>query len=888
MLLTAGAMAQTPIALNYNFNGLVHAGEAGQPDSASGFRGISDRALVVDGAAGSLGTASIVGGTGLPYTIITTPGILDLVHLGDRARHWAYETTIPGANANVGIRPTWDASSDHTGIQTTVIALGLPMFANSELGFLYQISNSGGAFDVILGFSDGSSVTVRLAGPDWFGTPTVAAGGPGVTRQARLGGNTAVWTSANNNDSGTIAPTNQRLSVIEGVMTAAQIQTAGFGNIAGKTLTSIGFGNAVYPAPASAANRGYAIFAATHRGSAVFPPTASGAATPANVIAGQNTLLTVTPVLGSGSPNNITTVTVDASSLVLGTVPLNDNGINGDLTAGDGIWSRSITLPGATAATNYTLPFSVTDAQARTATGSIGLSVVVPPVATDLGTLPTGRTSVTTDLASGGINWVKFTLAAPVDAAALKYLDIDSEGSALSNNDTEIGLYNDAGGLISTDDDDGSGNNSQLSFGVASPARPAVGNGLGYNGRDGALLPAGTYYLASGAFNSNFNPTLWNVTTTATGTGPITLNISIGAVPAGGIPAVSTNLGTIGATPVTATSSINTAGEVRWFRFTLDAAVNTANREYLDLDTEGSGIFDTVMGLFRDDGTGTLVATDNDSGSQLQSQLSFGRGTRDPFEDSNAYDGRNGGTLAAGTYYVAISENPALFGNNFVVWLSGGTNTGTVNLNVRRGVMPPPTPTIVAGPILNPANGNNYYLFDIGLNWLDAEAAAVVLGGHLASIDDAGENEFVRTSVLSFDGADRRGWIGFTDQASEGNFTWSDGTPTAFTNWSGGEPNNSGGLENYAEMFGNGFWNDTVLLPPALNTFALVEVSGTTTSCLADVNGDLVVDGNDFVAFINSFGIGDPAIDAIADVNFDGVIDGNDFVAFINAFAAGC
>jgi len=59
-------------------------------------------------------------------------------------------------------------------------------------------------------------------------------------------------------------------------------------------------------------------------------------------------------------------------------------------------------------------------------------------------------------------------------------------------------------------------------------------------------------------------------------------------------------------------------------------------------------------------------------------------------------------------------------------------------------------------------------------------------------------------------------------------------------------------------------------------------------ACLADVVRDGVVDGTDFVAFVNSFGVGDVGIDAAADVNLDGTIDGNDFIAFINAFAAGC
>ena len=58
--------------------------------------------------------------------------------------------------------------------------------------------------------------------------------------------------------------------------------------------------------------------------------------------------------------------------------------------------------------------------------------------------------------------------------------------------------------------------------------------------------------------------------------------------------------------------------------------------------------------------------------------------------------------------------------------------------------------------------------------------------------------------------------------------------------------------------------------------------------CTADVNNDGVVDGNDFVAFINSFSVGDVSVDPIADVNNDLIVDGNDFVEFINAFGAGC
>jgi len=68
--------------------------------------------------------------------------------------------------------------------------------------------------------------------------------------------------------------------------------------------------------------------------------------------------------------------------------------------------------------------------------------------------------------------------------------------------------------------------------------------------------------------------------------------------------------------------------------------------------------------------------------------------------------------------------------------------------------------------------------------------------------------------------------------------------------------------------------------------------------CIVDIAGgpilgapDGIVDGSDFIAFINAFAAGDLLAD-IADSTGsppgDGVVDGNDFTTFINAFAAGC
>ncbi len=105
----------------------------------------------------------------------------------------------------------------------------------------------------------------------------------------------------------------------------------------------------------------------------------------------------------------------------------------------------------------------------------------------------------------------------------------------------------------------------------------------------------------------------------------------------------------------------------------------------------------------------------------------------------------------------------------------------------------------------------------------------------------------------------------------------------------------AGLLSEFAGATAAGTWTLTITDTAAqdlgsIDSFELVINPSpcNTASCLADVNNDNIVDGSDFIAFVNSFGVGDVTIDPTADVNGDLIIDGGDFVAFINAFGAGC
>ena len=79
---------------------------------------------------------------------------------------------------------------------------------------------------------------------------------------------------------------------------------------------------------------------------------------------------------------------------------------------------------------------------------------------------------------------------------------------------------------------------------------------------------------------------------------------------------------------------------------------------------------------------------------------------------------------------------------------------------------------------------------------------------------------------------------------------------------------------------------------------AAVMVTPVVTACgTADIvgggglpPGDGIIDGSDFIAFINAFASDDPMADVASSgiPGPDGIVDGSDFIAFINSFAQGC
>ncbi|MCI0518741.1 MAG: lamin tail domain-containing protein [Chloroflexi bacterium] len=108
-------------------------------------------------------------------------------------------------------------------------------------------------------------------------------------------------------------------------------------------------------------------------------PTGVGAAAPASLFAGESSLLTVTVTPGDNPPSTGLSVSGDLSAIGGGAAQsFFDDASNGDVTAGDNVFSFLATVDAATTAGAKTLPFSISDAEGRSGSGAISLTVQPP------------------------------------------------------------------------------------------------------------------------------------------------------------------------------------------------------------------------------------------------------------------------------------------------------------------------------------------------------------------------------------------------------------------------------------------------------------------------------------------------------------------------------
>ncbi len=107
----------------------------------------------------------------------------------------------------------------------------------------------------------------------------------------------------------------------------------------------------------------------------------------------------------------------------------------------------------------------------------------------------------------------------------------------------------------------------------------------------------------------------------------------------------------------------------------------------------------------------------------------------------------------------------------------------------------------------SPRDGVRWHLCFRPRTWVEAQAQCQERGGELASITSEDEALAFQRATLGLQWT--TWWLGLSDRETEGEFVWADAEPVTFAPWSEGEPNDSGGREDCAQVVPwNGRWND--------------------------------------------------------------------------------
>ena len=242
----------SPMTLPWNWNGLVHAGESRDPDSANGYRTFDVAGLAHATSDDGVFADPTSPHTGLTYETVTEAGLLDMIHLGERNTQLAFDVTADGDSA--GIQPDWLPDLDQSTVFTTV-SPNQELALDSSLGLLYHAARSG-SFDVTLHFEDGAtSPPITLDTVDWRIEQGASPPEPGsgVAVQENLG----IFFARGNYD---LADFEEPILVHEALITGTDLlRDLGF-DLSGRTLTGLTFDN-------RSNQRGYGIYAASLLGS---------------------------------------------------------------------------------------------------------------------------------------------------------------------------------------------------------------------------------------------------------------------------------------------------------------------------------------------------------------------------------------------------------------------------------------------------------------------------------------------------------------------------------------------------------------------------------------------------------------------------------------------
>jgi hypothetical protein len=139
--------------------------------------------------------------------------------------------------------------------------------------------------------------------------------------------------------------------------------------------------------------------------------------------------------------------------------------------------------------------------------------------------------------------------------------------------------------------------------------------------------------------------------------------------------------------------------------------------------------------------------------------------------------------------------------SGFSIFSFGDSYLTNYSLNFQIGQIPSVSTTFACSnmKIDTLVDSEKFEIITGSFTWSGARTDAESRGGRLAVLNTEEKNNKAPTQTQS------TLWIGATDTGVEGTWRWIDGTllNDGYTNWSIGEPNDAGGVEEYATRLGN-------------------------------------------------------------------------------------
>ncbi len=113
------------------------------------------------------------------------------------------------------------------------------------------------------------------------------------------------------------------------------------------------------------------------------------------------------------------------------------------------------------------------------------------------------------------------------------------------------------------------------------------------------------------------------------------------------------------------------------------------------------------------------------------------------------------------------------------------TESSQINASIIEKTNQPESTPAPQGWIINPSNGHGYMVLIEAMGREGAEEAAKSHGGHLVSINNKEENDWIVDNILSLLSTNQL-WIGL--YMNDGKYIWSNGEDSTYFNWREGEP----------------------------------------------------------------------------------------------------